>query len=75
MEHIILPKYWNIVFFWRRVPADFRVFFTIEKTQFYGYLFSIMEVLSFPIIPPVTNNSKDKFPNDKISLVLSLSPH
>jgi len=70
---VLIPKTKNVVL--KMGSADFRVFFTIEKTQLYGYLFSIKKVVSFPLIPPVANYSKDKCPNDKNQLVLSLSPH
>jgi len=40
------------------VPADFRVFFIIDKTKIYGCFFSIKEVLRFQLIPYLTNNSK-----------------
>jgi len=55
----------------------FSVIFHYRKDkQLYGYLLSINEVLSFPLIPPVTNNSKLKCAQmTKISLVFSLSPH
>jgi len=43
-----------------------QVFFTIEKTNSFMAIYS--SVLSFPLIPPLTNNSKDKYPNDKNQL-------
>jgi len=36
-----------------------------KDKELYVYLFSIKEVLSFPLIPPLTDISKDKCPNDK----------
>jgi len=44
------------------------IFHYRKDEQLYGYLFSIKEVLTFPLIPPVTNNSKDMCPNDKNQL-------
>jgi len=44
------------------------IFHYRKDKQLCGYLFSIKEVLSFPLIPSLTNNSKVKCPNDKIQL-------
>jgi len=44
---------------------DFRVFFNIENTNSFMAIYSVFQVLRFPLIPPGTNNSKGKCPNDK----------
>jgi len=50
------------------------VFHYRKDQQLYGYLFSIKEVLSFPLIPPVTNISKDQCSNDKHQFGILFEP-
>jgi len=46
-------------------PLIFEYFYYRKGKQLYGYFVNMKEVLSFPVIPPMSNNSKDKCPNDK----------
>jgi len=55
-------------------PMIFRFHYRKDK-RLYGCLFSIKEVLNCPLIPPVINNSKDKYPEDKNTLVFRLNNH
>jgi len=46
-------------------PLIFRYFSLSETHTAYWLFFNIKEVLSFPLILPAINNSRDKWPNDK----------
>jgi len=46
-------------------PMTFGYFSLSKRQQLYGYLSDIKEVLNFPLIPTMTNNSKDKWQNNK----------
>jgi len=72
-RHSNILNYCGLNYVWETQVLS-GIFHYRKDKQLYGYLFSIKEVLSFPLTTPVTNNSKDKCPNDKNQLGIYFEP-